>query len=83
MATVTITNPITCAGGGHLHVEASLNGGAAQGYAFDTDEMRAPLSELTEEERAAFVKVLLKIRLAGLTRAQARTVLLAGVTVTI
>lgn len=83
MATLSYTFSHACAGGGHIDLDISFNGGPARRTAFTIDELRTPLSALTPEERANLALNILKLRLAGLTRAQARSVVEAGVTVTI
>lgn len=83
MATVSYTFSHACAGGGHVELDISLNGGAARRTTYTTDEIRTPLSALTIEERENLALLILKVRLAGLTRAQARAAVEAGVTVTI
>jgi hypothetical protein len=73
-----------CAAGGHFRLDISLNGGAAQRVVFHTDEMREPLSSLTQAERENLAFLILKVHLAGKTRAQIVTEFQAGpVTVTI
>lgn len=69
-----------CSGGGHLHLRVSIGGGATFRVVLETDDVRAGL---TEDEREIVVRALLRLRLAGLTRAQARSALLAGVTATV
>lgn len=83
MATLAYTIDTVCAGGGHAHVDVSLNGGAAQHVRYTVDELRAPLSALTQDEREFAALVIAKLHLAGMTRAQARNAINAGFTVTI
>lgn len=83
MATVAYTFSNACASGGHIALNISINGGAARRVEYTTDEVRSPLSALTAEERENLFLLILKMRLAGLTRAQARAVVEAGFTVTI
>ena len=84
MATVTYTFVQRCNGGGHTNFNISYNGGAAQSIWYQTDDLRAPLSALTQDEREQLAMLVLKVHFAGRTRAQIVTELQAGpVTVTI
>jgi hypothetical protein len=83
MATLTYAYDHACSNGGHVSFTVSLNGGAAQTFNVTTDEFLVPLGQLTTEERSAFAITLLKIREAGKTRAQMKTDLQTGFTVTI
>lgn len=83
MATVTYTNGGTCPGGGHRIVGVQYNGGATQTFVYTTDELLAPLSALTTEERALIALAILKIHDAGKTRSQVATEFASPVTVTI
>jgi hypothetical protein len=84
MATITFTFVDRCEGGGHTRFDITVNGGNTRRRVFTTDEVRAPLSELTPEEREAAELLILKIHMAGKTRQQIVTELNAGpVTVTI
>lgn len=83
MATITYTFVDRCAGGGHTRMDVSLNGGAARRVVYTTDEIRAPLSDLTTEERERIALDILKLHMAGKTRAQIVTELASPVTVTI
>lgn len=78
MPTITFSNPSICTGGGHLHTDVAVNGGTAREMAFDVDELRNPLSELSAEDRAQLAMLLLKVHFAGKTRAQMRAELQAG-----
>lgn len=83
MATLTFAYVNDCAGGGHVNFTVRLNAGAVQSFHITMDEFLAPLSQLTQEERDLLAQTLLKIRMAGKTRAQAKADLQAGFTVTI
>ena len=78
MSAVTITLTGICSGGNHLTF-------AVTGDASRTEEL--DLSVLSEsvnsEEVAAFLKVVCKLAKRGRTLAQARSLLQAGVTVTV
>lgn len=83
MATVTYTFVDRCAGGGHTRIDVSFNGGAAQRIVYTTDEIRDALSNLTQDQREAALLLILKIHMAGKTRAQIVTEFGSPVTVTI
>lgn len=84
MATLAFTFISVCAGGGHVTIDASYNAGAAKRLVYTTDDIRVPLSALTDDEKAQFALIALKIHFAGKTRAQIQTEFQAGpVTVTI
>jgi hypothetical protein len=68
--TITYSNPTRCSGGGHTALDVTLNGGATRRFVYTTDEVRAPLSELTAEERETFALLVLKVHVAGKTRNQ-------------
>lgn len=74
-----------CAGGGHVTLDISYNGGATRRVVYTTDEVRAPLSELTTEEREQLALLIMKVHFAGTSRAAMKTALQApgGLTVTI
>lgn len=79
MATVTLSWVGVCAGGCHVTVDVSFNGGSAQRFTYDVDEFRA---SITQEKREEFILDLLRFVSVGKTRAEVRTALQAGVTVT-
>lgn len=83
MATVTYTFVSRCNGGGHTVFDISFNGGADQRITYTTDDLRAPLSALTQDERETLALLILKVHMAGKTRAQIVTELQNPVTVTI
>jgi hypothetical protein len=70
MPTITYSNPTRCQGGGHTALDVSINGGATRRVVYPTDEVRAPLSELTLDERETLALLILKVHLAGKTRNQ-------------
>ncbi len=72
-----------CAGGGHNDLMVSLNGGASQHYVYTTDDIRAPLSEMSEEERITATLFLLKLHFAGKTRAEVLAELSPGIVMVI
>jgi len=83
MATVTYTFVRRCAGGGHTVFDISVNGNPAQQIVYDTDDIRRPLSELSQEHQDILKLLILKVHMAGKTRAQIVTELANPVTVTI
>lgn len=83
MADLTYQFVSVCAGGGHVTLDVTLNGGATKRVVYTTDEVRAPLNQLSAEDREALALNILKVHFAGVSRTQMRTDLQAGVTVTI
>jgi hypothetical protein len=83
MATLTYTFVELCPAGGHLTLDVSFNSGQAKRVTFETDGIRAPLSELSTEEREQFAAKVLQIHCAGKTRAQLAAEFQNPVTVTI
>lgn len=83
MATLGYQFVENCAGGGHTTIAVSFNGGAARNVVYSTDELRQPLSALTQDERETLALLVLKLHFTGMTRAQMKTALQAGVTVTL
>jgi hypothetical protein len=79
MTTITLAGTI-CAGGGHVHVNWRLNAGQLREAVYDTEDLRGTPSR-DETEQA--LRTILRGHLTGLTRVQARTLLEAGITVTI
>jgi hypothetical protein len=82
-ASLTYTFKRRCAGGGHFAVDVAFNGTLLGEYVYSTDEARAALSELTQNEREAAALLILKLRLQGLTRNQIVTLFNNPVTVSI
>jgi hypothetical protein len=84
MPTISYTFVDRCAGGGHTRLDVSFNGGANNRIVYTTDEIREPLSNLTQDQRETLALLVLKIHLAGKTRAQIVSEFGAGpITVTI
>lgn len=83
MATLTYTFVSRCTGGGHTRLDVSINGGAAQRIVYDTDDIRAPLSNLTSDQQDMLKLLILKVHMNGKTRAQIVTEFQSPVTVTI
>lgn len=83
MATLTYTFVSRCAGGGHTTLDISVNGGAAQRIVYDTDAIREPLSNLTPDQQDLLKLLILKVHMAGKTRAQIVAEFGSPVTVTV
>lgn len=77
---MTFTLVETCASGGHAFVSRVVDGGGSAKMTFNTDELRSPLSP---DEKEQFSLLAIRASLAGLTRAQARNKLAAGITVVV
>jgi hypothetical protein len=67
-----------CAGGGHMEFDMTVNNGITRRRVFTTDEIREPLTNMTENERQHFLAVLLRIHMADKTRAEIDAELAAG-----
>lgn len=78
MASLTITRINECAA--QNHVVLTVTGGVSYTYRGDMDELTAAV---TEDEKEAFIKVLLRVAKIGRTRAQVRNALTNGYTITI
>lgn len=84
MVDITYDNVTRCAGGGHFAVDVTVGGLGTRRVVYTTDEVRVPLSALTQDERDQLVLLNLKVHFMGRTRAQMATEFQAGpVTVTI
>lgn len=77
---VSITHDSACAGGGHTALSISVDGGPARLLRVDTDDLLVPLSP---NERHQLAELLVRARVGGMTRQQARTALTLGVSVTL
>lgn len=78
MASEIVTLTAVCSGGNHLTITGS--GAKALTVIVHMDDLSTPV---TNDEAEAFVKVIAKLAKAGRTVAQAKTLLQAGVTVTV
>lgn len=83
MATITYTFVDRCAGGGHTRLDVSVNGNPAQRIVYATDDIREPLSSLSDEHQDLLKLLILKVHMSGKTRAQILTEFGSPVTVTI
>lgn len=84
MPTIAYSFVDRCAGGGHTRLDVSVNAGANSRIVYTTDEIREPLANLTQEERETLALLILKVHMAGKTRAQIVSEFQAGpITVTI
>lgn len=77
---LTITLESVCAGGGHAHLSIQRDAGASRVVPFDADALRRPL---TVDDLSTFAELVTRIRCAEITRAQARTLMASGISVTI
>ena len=78
MTTLTIRLTGICSGGGHLTL--TISGVKSATVPVDLTEMTQPI---TDEDMDAFCRVIIKMARTGRTAAQTRTLLQAGVTVTV
>lgn len=78
MTTLTVTLSSICAGGGHLTF--TISGARTATVPLTVADITEPI---TEEDVVSFCKVIARMAKAGRTVAQARSLLQAGVTVTI
>jgi hypothetical protein len=78
MATLTLTMTGLCAANNHFTLTAG--GDVAHTASFSTAEFLAPL---TNEEKTAFIRGLVRFAKIGRTDQQVRTALTNGVTVTV
>ena len=80
MTTIVITLNSICAGGNHLTFGASVNGGAQSSVVVDADGV---FTAMTNDEKAAFIKGVIKLYKIGRTVAATKTAFQSGVTVTL
>ena len=78
MTAIVTTLTGVCSGGGHLTF--SVTGDASLTQTLDLTNLTDPISD---QEKEAFLKVICKMAKAGRTVNQAKTLLQAGVTVTV
>jgi hypothetical protein len=78
MASITLQASDYCAAGNHFTLTAS--GDVSFSTRYEVNEFTAPL---TDEEKAAFLKALVRFAKIGRAVAQVKTALANGVTVTI
>lgn len=77
---VNISLDSFCAGGGHATLNVVVDGGQARKRSFDADELRGAL---TAAERDDLIALLVRAKLSGMTKVQARNTLQNGFTVTL
>lgn len=75
MATLTFSNASVCAGGDHLSLDVSVNGGASRRVTYLVTDLRAVFSA---EDREALALNVLKLHCMGRTAAQVRSEFQAG-----
>ena len=78
MASITLTRTAECAAQNHMDI--AVTGDVSYTFHGVLDDILAPI---TDAEKDAFIKVLLRIAKIGRTKAQVRNALTAGYTVTI
>lgn len=78
MASITLTRTFECAA--QNHITLNVTGDVSYTFHGDMGDITSPISE---DEKQAFIKVLLRIAKIGRTRAQVRTALTNGYTVTV
>lgn len=78
MASITLTKTNTCAADNHFTLEAT--GDITVSAHYSSAEFLAPI---TDEEKATFLRLLVRFAKIGRTAAQVKTALNNGVTVTI
>jgi hypothetical protein len=83
MATITYTFVRRCDGGAHTVFDITINGINPQRVVYDNDALGEPLSQMPPDARTALQMGILRIHMAGKTRAQIQTELANPVTVTI
>jgi len=75
---ISVTIESVCSGGGHATIGVVIDGGKKKLLQVETDEIRRGI-----DDREALVLGIVKLALTGLTRAQARTKLQAGISITL
>ena len=78
MASLTITRTFECAA--QNHVTLAVTGDVTHTYHSEMSDLTGPISDM---EKDAFIKLLIRFAKIGRTNAQVRTALTNGVTVTI
>lgn len=78
MTTITVTATSICTGGNHITF--TITGAKSMIVTGQVEDIKRPV---TDEEVEAFVKVLCKLAKSGRTIAQYKTLVQAGITVTV
>lgn len=78
MGTITLTTVYECAGGDHLRI--SVTGDATDTLALYANDLTGPISD---DERAIFLKVLLRLAKVGRSKQQIKNALASGLVVTV
>lgn len=78
MTTITVTATGICAGGNHLTF--NITGDRTRTILGQVEDIKTPL---TDDELESFIKVLCKLAKSGRTIAQYKTLIQAGITVTV
>jgi hypothetical protein len=80
MATILLKLEHVCAGGGHATISVALNGTPKGEWELWADDV---LADVTDEEIEALMKLLIRAHKVGRTKAEVRTDLQAGLTITV
>ena len=78
--TVFFQRDSLCAGTGHIGINVTVNASPTFTRTYEVDEL---LSPITEDEKDAAIKVVLRMHFKGITKAAANAALIAGVTLVI
>ena len=82
--TVTLQRQSICAGGEHVVVRATITTPSfTKDYSIEVAEALKTLAQLTDEERKTLLIGLVQLHCRGMTKAQANSELVAGVTLVI
>jgi len=80
MATITILLDRACSGGEHVVLDVNVDGLQLNDVPVNSTELMTPL---TVDDAPTMATALLRVHFKGKTRQQARTELLAGITLTV
>jgi hypothetical protein len=83
MATITYTRISTCTGGEHVTMDVQLNAGTAKRTTYEIDELRQSLASIPTDTIEKFAEMVLRVHVAGKTRAQLVTEFASPVVITI
>ena len=77
---ISIILKSACASGGHVSLGVTVDGGAEKVFSLETDTIR---ENIRPDDRERMLVDIVRLSIAGLTRAQARSKLQTGFTVTL
>ena len=83
MTSITYTRTAVCPGGDHVTMDVSVGGGPSTSVAYDIDEIRSLLANMTAEDKLAASKLVLAHHIAAKTRAQVASEFTNGTPVTV